>query len=258
MIHSRKTPIAYVAAMAMLAWGCTGQSSKESTESDTTMEESTANDGQNQLTDQEKAEGWVLLFDGKTTQGWKGYNRDDVPVAWVVEDGALTLDTAKLGSGGGDILTAGIYENFELRLEWKISPNGNSGIIYNVVEGEHPATYHTGPEMQVLDNDGHPDGKIEKHRAGDLYDLVKSSEEPVKPVGQWNQVRLVQQDGKIEHWLNGVKVVEADMNSQEWKELVAGSKFNSMPDFGKSKKGHIALQDHGDKVWYRNIKIKER
>lgn len=257
MIKVKQTHIAYAAATAMLVWGCSGQTSKDNTESDTAMEETAGHDGQNQLTEQEKAEGWVLLFDGKSTAGWKGYNRDDVPGAWTVEDGTLTLDTAKLGSQGGDILTGKAYENYELRLEWKISPNGNSGIIYNVVEGEHPATYHTGPEMQVLDNDGHPDGKIEKHRAGDLYDLIKSSEEPVKPVGEWNQVRLVQKDGKIEHWLNGVKVVEADMKSDTWKELVAGSKFNSMPDFGKSTKGHIALQDHGDKVWYRNIKIKE-
>lgn len=255
----RKIHVVYAAAVAVTAWGCTGQSTKNEHEGqDSTAMESAATSGENQLTEQEKAEGWVLLFDGKTTQGWKGYNRDDVPAAWVVEDGALTLDTAKLGSGGGDIMTAGIYEDYELRLEWKISPNGNSGIIYNVVESEdNPATYHTGPEMQVLDNDGHPDGKIEKHRAGDLYDLIKSSEEPVKPVGEWNQVRLVQKDGKIEHWLNGVKIVEADANSPEWAELIAGSKFKSMPDFGKSQKGHIALQDHGNKVWYRNIKLKQ-
>ncbi|QEC53486.1 uncharacterized protein DUF1080 [Anseongella ginsenosidimutans] len=254
----KKTYITYATAFAALAWGCTGQSTKnEEEQKDSTAVETGANNGQNQLSEQEKAEGWVLLFNGQTTEGWKGYNRDDVPVAWVVEEGTLTLDTAKLGSGGGDIMTAAAYEDYELRLEWKISPNGNSGIIYNVVEGEHPATYHTGPEMQVLDNDGHPDGKIEKHRAGDLYDLIKSSEEPVKPVGEWNQVRLVQKDGKIEHWLNGVKIVEVDTNTPQWAELIAGSKFSSMPDFGKSQKGHIALQDHGNKVWYRNIKLKQ-
>lgn len=257
----KKTYAACAAAIALTAWGCTGQSGKSGQQgTDTTVTETATGmeTGQNQLTEEEKAEGWVLLFDGQSTEGWKGYNRDDVPAAWVVEDGALSLDTALLGSNGGDIMTAGIYEDYELRLEWKITPNGNSGIIYNVVESEdNLATYHTGAEMQVLDNDGHPDGKIEKHRAGDLYDLIKSSEEPVKPVGEWNQVRLVQKDGKIEHWLNGVKIVEADMNGQEWADLVAGSKFASMPDFGKSQKGHIALQDHGNKVWYRNIKLKQ-
>lgn len=255
----KKTPIACAAAAALLVWGCSGQqSNNETEESDTTMVEETSDQsGENQLSESEQAEGWVLLFDGTSTQGWKGYNQDAVPAAWVVEDGTLSLDTAQLETGGGDIMTAGTYENYELRLEWKISPNGNSGIIYNVVEGEHPNTYNTGLEMQVLDNEGHPDGKIEKHRTGDLYDLVKSSEEPVKPVGEWNQIRLVQKDGVIEHWVNGVKVVEADTNTPEWAELIAGSKFSEMPDFAKSPGGHIALQDHGNKVWYRNIKIKE-
>lgn len=158
---------------------------------------------------------------------------------------------------GGDIVTDEEFENFEFNIEWKISPCGNSGIIYNVVEDpKYEYVWHTGPEMQVLDNVCHPDSRNPSHRAGDLYDLIISSFEAAKPAGQWNKVRIIQNNGNVEHWLNGVKVVEYDKASKSYLDLIAKSKFKDMPGFGIAPKGRISLQDHGDKVWYRNIKIK--
>lgn len=214
---------------------------------------------QNTLTAKEKKEGWKLLFDGKTTTGWRNYNSNTLGAGWKAVNGTLALDNSVTQrEERGDIVTNDEYENFELSLEWKIDSCGNSGIIFNVIEDpKHDATYYTGPEMQVLDNTCHPDAKIEKHQAGDLYDLIKSKKETVKPAGQWNVSRIISRKGKYEFWLNGTKVVEFTMHTPEWDALVAGSKFKAWPDFGKATKGHIALQDHGDNVWFRNIKIKE-
>ncbi len=214
------------------------------------------------LTDKEKNDGWKLLFDGTTTLGWRAYGSDKIGDAWKVKDGALYLDVSKNENGtslaAGDIITEKEYENFDLMLEWKISGCGNSGIMFNVVEStENDRTYYTGPEVQVLDNTCHPDAKIIKHRAGDLYDLISSSKETVKAVGEWNKVRIVSNKGTLEIWLNGTMVVHTQMHTPEWGALVKGSKFKDMKDFGKATKGHIALQDHGNGVWFRNIKIKE-
>lgn len=212
---------------------------------------------QNTLTDQEKKQGWKLLFDGKSTSGWKTFNADKVGEAWKVANGELYLDKS-VKAGRGDIITTGEYQDYELSIEWKIDACGNSGIIFNVVEDKkYSNTYLTGTEMQVLDNSCHPDAKIIKHRAGDLYDLISCSTETVKPAGEWNQARIISNKAKMEFWLNGTKVVEFTMHTPQWDEMVANSKFNTMPDFGDALKGHIALQDHGDKVWYRNIKIRE-
>jgi len=210
----------------------------------------------NTLTEQQQVEGWKLLFDGQTTSGWRNYKSDQIGARWRVDDNALHFDNTIAG-GGGDIITNDEYENFELMLEWRIDSCGNSGIMFNVVEDEqYESTWHTGPEMQVLDNDCHPDAKIVKHRAGDLYDLISCSTETVKPAGEWNHVRIVSNQGNYEFWLNGTKVVTFSMHTPEWEAMVAGSKFKDMPAFGKATKGHIALQDHGDKVWYRNIMIR--
>jgi len=204
-----------------------------------------------------KQDGWQTLFDGKTTKGWHSYGKTTVGSAWKVTDGALYLDNTN--KDGGDLVTDGEYENFDLKLEWKISKNGNSGIIINIHEdpAKYKETYRTGPEIQVLDNDGHSDGKIIKHRAGDLYDLIKSSSEPVKPVGEWNQVEIISNNSKLQIFVNGVNVVTTTMWDNNWKQLIAGSKFKDMPDFGTFKSGKIALQDHGNAVWYRNIQIKK-
>lgn len=213
---------------------------------------------QNTLTKKEEKEGWKLLFDGKTTAGWRNFNSDKIGAAWKVENGTLYLDNKAERAERGDIVTVNEYENFELMLDWKIDSCGNSGIMYNVVEDpKYRAPYLTGPEMQILDNDCHKDGKIEKHRSGDLYDLIECSKETVKPYGQWNQVKIVSNKAKYEFWMNGTKVVEFTMHTPEWDAMVAASKFKTMPDFGKATKGRICLQDHGDKVWFRNIKIKE-
>lgn len=207
--------------------------------------------------------GWISLFDGKTTTGWHSYGKATVGEAWKVADGALYLDTTQKEGwqikGGGDIVTNDEYENFDLKLDWKIAPNGNSGIIFYVNEdtAKYKYVWHTGPEMQVLDNNGHPDAKIPKHRAGDLYDLISCSKETVKPAGDWNEAEIVADKGKLDLFLNGTNVVSTNMWDSAWKKLVAGSKFKDMPAFGTFTKGHIALQDHGNAVWYRNIKIKK-
>ena len=216
----------------------------------------------NTLTAEEKNEGWKLLFDGKTLRGWRNYKSNNIGTAWKIRNDALFLDTSNKSNGkligGGDIVSEVEYENFELSLEWKIQDCGNSGVMFNVQEGaDDEEAWNTGPEMQVLDNRCHPDAKIIKHRAGDLYDLISSSKETVKPAGEWNEAKIVSNKGHYEFWLNGVKTVEFTMHTTEWKHLVSGSKFSSNADFGTFRKGHIALQDHGDQVWYRNIKIKE-
>jgi Domain of Unknown Function (DUF1080) len=214
-------------------------------------------------TDKTTDTGWVSLFDGKTTAGWHTYGKNTVGEAWKIADGTLYLDTTQKQDwqtkGGGDIVTNDEYENFHLKLEWKIAPNGNSGIIFYVHEdtSKYKYVWNTGPEMQVLDNDGHADGKITKHRAGDLYDLISCSKETVKPVGEWNEAEIVSNNGKLDFFLNGTNVVSTTLWDSTWKQLLAGSKFKDMTDFGTYKKGRISLQDHGNTVWYRNIRIKK-
>lgn len=202
--------------------------------------------------------GWVSLFDGKSTSGWHTYNKTGVGSAWKAEDGVLHLDAAskKAGAQGGDIVSDEEYENFHLKLDWKLAPNGNSGVIFYTKEDpKYSAMWHTGPEMQILDNNGHPDAKINKHHAGDLYDLI-SSKEAVKPVGEWNTAEIVSNKGKLDFYLNGQHTVSTTMWDDAWFQMIAGSKFKDMPEFGRLKKGRIGLQDHGDDVWFRNIVIK--
>ncbi len=213
----------------------------------------------NALSKQEKKEGWELLFDGSTTKGWHTYGKTEVGAAWKVADGTLYFDAENKDGGGGDIVTNDAFENYHLKLEWKISPNGNSGIIFNIKDdrAKYKHVWYTGMEMQVLDNNGHPDAKIRKHRAGDLYDLIESSQETVKPVGEWNLAEIIQNNGQLELRLNGVAVVKTTLWDDAWKELVANSKFKNTPDFGVFRSGHIALQDHGNNVWFKNIKIRK-
>jgi hypothetical protein len=216
----------------------------------------------NTLTDAEKSAGWQLLFDGTSKNGWHVYNKTSDGAAWKIEDGALFLDSNyKVDgkrAGGGDLVTDEEYENFELSLEWKIGKGGNSGIIFLSNEDKkYDDSYYTGPEMQVLDNAGHSDASINKHRSGDLYDLISSDPQTAKPAGEWNTVRIVINNGALEFYQNGPKVVSTTLFDDNWKKMVAGSKFKAWKDFGTFKKGHIVLQDHGDPVWYRNIKIKK-
>jgi hypothetical protein len=217
----------------------------------------------NNLSEQDKADGWQLLFDGQSTKGWHKYGNEPVGSAWKIEDGTIWLDTASKQNGkiagGGDILTDEEYENFHLKLEWKISAAGNSGIMFNVNEDtvKYKRPYETGPEMQIVDNDGHPDGKIVKHQAGDLYDLIACNKKTVKPAGEWNKVEIKLLNGKLDLFLNGENVVSTTMWDDNWNKLVAGSKFTQWPGFGTFRKGKICLQDHDNMVWFRDIKIKK-
>lgn len=204
---------------------------------------------------------WESLFDGKTLTGWHTYKKAGQPVSenWKAEDGAIHFTG---GRGAGDLLTDKEYGNFELEMEWKISEGGNSGIIYHVSEDpKYNATYFTGPEVQVLDDERHPDAKAGvsgNHKAGSLYDMLPPADlNAVKPAGQWNKVRIVIANGKGEHYLNGKKVVEYPTSGPEWDKMVAASKFKAWDGFGKYATGRIALQDHGNEVWFRNIRIRE-
>ena len=216
----------------------------------------------NSLSSQERSEGWQLLFDGQTTRGWHKYGGAPIGAAWKVQDGALWLDPSQKEGwqikGGGDIVTDEVFTDFHLMLEWKIAQNGNSGIMFYIHEDstKYQWPWMTAPEMQVLDNQGHPDAKIVKHRAGDLYDLISCRQETVKPFEQWNQVDIICKKGKLDFFLNSVNVVSVHLWGEEWKKMVAASKFSNMPGFGTYQEGRIGLQDHGDKVWYRNIKVK--
>ena len=205
----------------------------------------------NALTARERASGWRLLFDGQTTAGWRGYRQADAPAGWKVENGALTR-----AGDGGDLVSNDEFASFELALEWKVASGANSGIMYRVTEaGEH--SYESGPEMQVLDDARHPDGKSRLTAAGADYGLYPSPEGVVRPAGEWNAVRILVKGNHVEHWLNGVKVVEYELASPDLERRVQDSKFREWPIYGRAAKGRIALQDHGDWVAYRNIKIRE-
>ncbi|HMH20954.1 MAG TPA: DUF1080 domain-containing protein [Puia sp.] len=214
----------------------------------------------NTLTDKEKKEGWKLLFDGKSTQGWHTYLKDTVGSKWQVKDGAIVFDPSQPQNGGGDIVTNNEYENYELNLEWKISKGGNSGIIFDVQEDpKFDATYLTGPEMQVLDNIDADDNKKQNHLAGCLYDMSgDATVSKPNPVGEWNQVRLIQNKGHLTFWLNGIKTYDGQIGSEEWNNMVANSKFKNkaFSSFAKVAKGKIALQQHPGSSAWRNIKIR--
>jgi hypothetical protein len=199
---------------------------------------------------------WVTLFDGTTFVGWHSYLQKFAAPQWKIEGDALTL----AGKGGGDLLTDQQYENFELELEWKISEGGNSGIVYHVNEDPaHKTSDVTGPEMQVLDDKRHPNAKQGANRtAGALFDMVAPSDPTAcKPAGEWNKVRLIVNQGHAVHYLNGIQVVQYQIGGREWDRLVSQSKFKDWKYFARYRTGHIALQDHGDQVWYRRIRIRE-
>ncbi len=209
----------------------------------------------NELTGEEKAAGWMLLFDGESTEHWRGYRSEQFPTkGWSFSEEALTIGA---GEEGGDIITKETFENFELILEWKASPSANSGIMYRVnEENEYP--WQSGPEFQILDDAGAGVSATDGHSAGALYDLyAPAGAKHLHPASAWNEARIVLDEGKLEHWVNGEKVIEADLNGAEWKSRVAGSKFASYEDFGVIADGHIALQDHGNEVSFRNIRIRD-
>lgn len=205
----------------------------------------------NTLTPAEKSEGWKLLFDGSSLKGWRGFQKKKAPAGWAVVDGALTRVAE-----AGDLITDKQYQDFELALDWNISEGGNSGIMFRVTEGSED-TYETGPEMQVLDDAHHADGHNRLTSAGSAYGLYAAPAGNVKPAGEWNHVRILVHGKHVEQWLNGTRVVEYELQSPDWEAKVAASKFKQWPGYGRAPKGYIALQDHGDRVAYRSIKIRD-
>jgi hypothetical protein len=217
----------------------------------------------NTLSKAEKKDGWQLLFDGKTAKGWHSFNQQTVSPAWRVIHGELNLKITREGERGGDLLTDDDFENFDLRMEWKISKGGNSGIFYGVREGaEYGWASSTGVEMQILDNIDGADRHHPKHLAGAMYDLIDASQTSrPKPAGRWNKVRILKDNGQVTFWLNGIITAQIDMNSGEWTQMIRHSKWYGAnkwngEDFARFQKGKIALQDHFDEVSFRNIKIK--
>jgi hypothetical protein len=202
------------------------------------------------LTAAEKAAGWRMLFDGKTTAGWRAFRGTEMPAGWTVEGGVLSR-TAK----AADIVSLEEFGDFELAFEWKIGAAGNSGVMYRVTE-DSTAPWHSAHEYQILDNAGHADGKVPETTAASAYALYAPAKDVTKPLGQWNQARIVVKGMHVEHWLNGTKVVAFDIGSAEWTARYEKSKFAKYPQFGKAVKGRIAIQDHGDPVSYRNIRIR--
>lgn len=210
----------------------------------------TLRESHNQLSEAERAEGWQLLFDGESLDAWTPFKSGTVSDGWQARYGEL----ARVGSAG-DLVTRETFRDFELSLEWRLSHKGNSGIFFNVTD-DHNYVWESGPEMQILDNDGHGDGITELTSAGANYALHPPVRDVTRPLGQFNHARLRVKDGKVEHWLNDVKLLEYELGTDEWKALVEASKFASMPDYGLAREGRIALQDHGDPVFFRNIKIR--
>jgi hypothetical protein len=201
-------------------------------------------------------DGWVHLFDGKSTSGWKGFQQESLPEAWIVQEGNLVC-LGKGGDAGGDIISVNKYEDFELYLEWAISEGGNSGIFFHVLEEGYPTVYATGPEYQIIDDAGYPQDLEELHKTGANYDMHNATNKILKPVGEFNSSRIIVTDGLVVHWLNGKKVLEYKLWTDEWKLMVQNSKWKDYPGYGLARNGYIGLQDHGDVVRFREIKIKD-
>jgi len=214
----------------------------------------------NIISDQEKKDGWTLLFDGKTMNGWHVFNRGNIPSAWSVDSGNLVCNPHAKNVKHGDLVTDNEYENFDLTFEWKISHAGNSGVFINVQERQDlGTTFSTGPEYQLLD-----DRNVEadylrdsSHKAAAIFGIIPNTSKTIPNSGEWNQSRIQQQNGKLTFWLNGVQTVQVDMKSDEWKKLVAASSMSKYPEFGTHFKGHIAVQDWTNGVSFRDMKIKQ-
>ena len=201
---------------------------------------------------------WVILFDGKTLNGWHGFNKTGAIPNWAIEDGAMVCLGAAADAHGGDIVTDAEYENFELKWDWKITKGGNSGVMYHVIESKkYTAPYETGPEYQMIDDIGFPEKLEDWQKTGADYAMtIPNEKKKLKPVGEWNNSRIVFNKGHVEHWLNGEKIVSFNAWDDTWKNKKETGKWKEYPDYGAAKKGHIALQDHGNKVYFKNIMIR--
>ena len=222
----------------------------------------------NKLTGKEKKQGWELMFDGKSLNNWRGYNRQDIPAVWVVEDGTMRVDKSKQVRGDrtstGDIIFDRKMKNFVFTFEWKIAEAGNSGIFFLGQEIERKPIYSSAPEYQLLDNDNHPDAKMGRdnnRKAASLYDMIPAVPQNANPFLQWNTGGITLKDGKVTHYQNGVKVVEYTLWTPEWENLIENSKFKGWTEMinvgGEKKEGYIGLQFHGDDIWFKNLKIRE-
>ncbi len=201
----------------------------------------------------------ISLFDGKTLEGWHAFNKPGEIKNWIVQDGAMVCLGAAKGDSGGDIVTDKQFENFELSWEWKVDKGSNSGVMYHVVEDpKYKAPYETGPEYQIIDDIGFPDKLEDWQKAGADYAMTPANDKKkLMPVGEWNTSKIIYNNGHVEHWLNGEKIVEFQVGTDEWNKEKSTGKWKDFPDYGSAKTGHIALQDHGNKAYFKNIKIKE-
>ncbi len=212
----------------------------------------------NSLTDEERNAGWRLLFDGKSTDGWRGYRSEAVPGSWKVENGSL-LSRREQGKSAGDIITVDQFADFELVLEWKMTKGNNSGVIYRATE-QHDQVWQSGPEYQILDNTAHLDGLNTLASAGACYAVFAPAKDVTRPVGQWNQTRILAMGKHVEHWMNGERLLQYDVGGNRWQAHVKTSKFfptaYGQGNWGLAEKGHIGLQDYGGAIEFRNIKIR--
>ena len=259
-------------ALAVVFTGCQQGGEQKSSEGEAEKEKAEKAEKKekeskiNQLTEAEKEEGWKLLFDGEEpVEGWRGYQLDSFPAkGWEVDNNAIRCigsGHGEAGGQGGDIIYDQKFKNFKLRLQYKISKEGNSGIFYLAKELEDEPIWKSAPEFQVLDNKRHPDAEMGKNgnrKAASLYDMIPADPQNTKPAGEaWNQVEIMVYNGTVVHKQNGETVVEYHLGTPDWKEMIKNSKFSDFEEFGKYRKGYIGLQDHGCDVWYRDIKIKK-
>lgn len=253
---------AVLAAAVFVIGGCAGgdENGNSASSGESSMQDEVSH---NTLTQAERDAGWQLLFDGSSTEGWRGYNKESFPErGWWVEDGMLTVGTTggSEDGDGGSIVTVESFDNFELTVDFLLQDTSNSGIFYRVIENETDPIWANAPEYQLIDDETYmmtqAEGWGPTHRTGDNYDLHDSMVRAMNPVGEWNTARILVDGNHVEHWLNGEKTVEYDFGSTEWEELVAASKFNHYPAYGRTQTGPIGLQDHGHTVRFRNIKIR--
>jgi hypothetical protein len=247
--------VAIFILVVLLAFSCKQSGTKET---------ASATPAVNTLTPEEVTDGWKLLFDGTSLNGWKRFNHDTIGPLWRVEDSCIIVQGEGLGEGsgvwGGSLITLKQYGNFELKVDFKLSPGGNSGVLYHVVEGkQYTHDYVTGPEYQLLDDSGWKgDSLKEAQKVGSNYDMFAAPpDKKIKPAGEWNTAMIIYNNGHVEHFLNGVKTVEFEEGSAEYSDHYKKSKWTQYPDWNKFKIGSVSLQDHGAPIWFRNIKIKE-
>lgn len=240
-----------IACTAIIFAACNSASTNNTTtDTNTTATDTTVNMQSNDT-------GWITLFDGSTLNGWHAFGQTSTG-KWSIDSGTIHLNSSAKGDDG-DLISNDSYDNFDLKIDWKISKAGNSGVLFYVQDdkAKYKDTYKTGPEMQVLDDERHEDRKKHSHRAGSLYDMIQATPGAVKPAEQWNSSEIVSNNGKLDLYLNGVHVVNTTIFDDNWKKMIDSSKFKEWPAFGTFKSGHIALQDHGNDVWFKNIQIKK-